>query len=535
MELVYLWVEEYKNIHKQGFNFSPKFNCNYDPDTNELTIDENNDYIDNFFGDNINVTAILGKNGSGKSSVAEFLYLSRKNNDNKHIIVFYKKEEKVFVYLNVDIKLSFAFKTHYAYSTILDSDIYKNIDLGYINFSHFITNVFDENDGGSFLTINNTCIDDSYSTEDFSSGVKCYKTRKLIEVLYLFQDKKSIDFIEKEFKINKPFYMGIEFRNSNIDSISEIESINLIYEGLINELNLSMMNEEFVENGYSENLLISSIRKGISKKEIVERTNLIDEFISYSKDGYIELKYFNTIKEFLSLYTTLTIYNYFEITFHDINKKEIDFSSGEEIILSYLYALLVFQDKKQIIIDEIDLYLHPHWQKNIFSIILKYLLKQNIHIILTTHSPFLISDIPKQNIIFLDKDEKGNCKVVNGLKEKKQTFGANIHTLLSDSFFMEDGLMGEFAKGKIQQIMNLLNGKPSSYDYKFRYIFTNVYHFDLMSRNIKKVIDAIGEPFLRDKLLKMHEEKYPQTNEEKIKDLEAEIERIRSGKNQLQS
>ena len=27
MELVYLWVEKYKNIEKQGFNFSPRFEC----------------------------------------------------------------------------------------------------------------------------------------------------------------------------------------------------------------------------------------------------------------------------------------------------------------------------------------------------------------------------------------------------------------------------------------------------------------------------------------------------------------------------
>jgi hypothetical protein len=29
MELVYLWVEEYKNIYHQGFNFSPRFECEY--------------------------------------------------------------------------------------------------------------------------------------------------------------------------------------------------------------------------------------------------------------------------------------------------------------------------------------------------------------------------------------------------------------------------------------------------------------------------------------------------------------------------
>lgn len=36
MELVYLWVEDYKNIHKQGFNFSPRFTCKYNKESNEL-------------------------------------------------------------------------------------------------------------------------------------------------------------------------------------------------------------------------------------------------------------------------------------------------------------------------------------------------------------------------------------------------------------------------------------------------------------------------------------------------------------------
>lgn len=30
VELVYLWVEDYKNIHQQEFNFSPRFNCTFE-------------------------------------------------------------------------------------------------------------------------------------------------------------------------------------------------------------------------------------------------------------------------------------------------------------------------------------------------------------------------------------------------------------------------------------------------------------------------------------------------------------------------
>lgn len=71
MELVYLWVDGYKNIQKQGFNFSPRFTCKYDEASKELTIDKK-EHV-SIFPDNINVTAIVGENGSGKSSLLESL------------------------------------------------------------------------------------------------------------------------------------------------------------------------------------------------------------------------------------------------------------------------------------------------------------------------------------------------------------------------------------------------------------------------------------------------------------------------------
>ena len=73
MELIYLWVEEYKNIHKQGFNFSGRYRCEYDDVKNELTIKKNEGYV-HIFPDNINVTAIVGENGAGKSSIVEWLH-----------------------------------------------------------------------------------------------------------------------------------------------------------------------------------------------------------------------------------------------------------------------------------------------------------------------------------------------------------------------------------------------------------------------------------------------------------------------------
>lgn len=75
MELVYLWIDKHKNIKNKGFNFNAKFACDYDISSNSLTINLK-DTIVNIFPHNVNVNAIIGENGSGKTSIAEAILLS---------------------------------------------------------------------------------------------------------------------------------------------------------------------------------------------------------------------------------------------------------------------------------------------------------------------------------------------------------------------------------------------------------------------------------------------------------------------------
>ena len=63
MELVYLWVEDYKNIQKQGFNFSPNFDVKFTPiyedkilsEKSELKITPKVNHLKDFFGKDINL------------------------------------------------------------------------------------------------------------------------------------------------------------------------------------------------------------------------------------------------------------------------------------------------------------------------------------------------------------------------------------------------------------------------------------------------------------------------------------------------
>ena len=100
MELVYLWVDSYKNIEKQGFNFSPKFECKYDDKNKKITINKKGGYI-SIFPDNINITAIVGENGSGKSNVLKALFQNDDHSsayDKLWYILYSKCDNKLNIY-----------------------------------------------------------------------------------------------------------------------------------------------------------------------------------------------------------------------------------------------------------------------------------------------------------------------------------------------------------------------------------------------------------------------------------------------------
>lgn len=181
-------------------------------------------------------------------------------------------------------------------------------------------------------------------------------------------------------------------------------------------------------------------------------------------------------------------------------------SSGELSLLN-LYSRL-YDDREYInertgdqgiliLIDEGEALFHPQWQKQLvsnlvafFSDIFQY---KRVQIVLTSNSPFIASDLPKTNVIFL-KNIDGRTVSINELDDLHQTFAANIHTLLSQSFFLHDGLIGTFARRKINEVINLLvnQGREEIMEKK---------------QEIEALISIIGEPIIRTKLTQLLQEK----------------------------
>lgn len=165
-------------------------------------------------------------------------------------------------------------------------------------------------------------------------------------------------------------------------------------------------------------------------------------------------------------------------------------------------------------LDEIELCFHPEYQRmflwNLIEMIKQLGINRGNHvnIIMSSHSPFLLSDMPSSHVLLL-KDGRvwTDARFSN-------TFGANISTLLNEDFFLEKGFIGGFAQQKITGIMNVLNGE-------------HVLNMGVDERSkIKAQIELVGDPLLRDSLMSLYYKRFSATTEERIASLRDEIRRL---------
>lgn len=93
--LLYAWFKEINQIpFYQGLSFFGKFDIDYHPIEKKLIFAENNKFISNFYGKNINdIRVIVGENGAGKTQLCKYLFklLSKPNSLKTDILIYMSK------------------------------------------------------------------------------------------------------------------------------------------------------------------------------------------------------------------------------------------------------------------------------------------------------------------------------------------------------------------------------------------------------------------------------------------------------------
>lgn len=612
MELLYIWVREYRgNIHEQGFNFSDKYLIEYNPIKKVLSLNNNSLFIKGFFNTekdeevltpNINnITAIIGENGTGKSSVLDLIKsilsfkYDKKNNKvfeiKDEVILILKHSNELFIYHHENIEI----RKVNSKGVNLNLYCYSNESLPNLNDNRVIyfSNIFDNkkysNDSNNIIDISTNFLlinDLENKSSHYKSEVVTHRIYEILrQVKFLSSDKTelinrlpfslptklnvnflSVDIDDSELDFSDEIYTFFDaFKrelNNRKRSLTEEMYDNIIYNMVLHffielqylELSQSYVIEELkrlkITNGqnryndifkwlftilnnreYKNKDYLRDIVNGLQKMFNIIESFILDERLSPDENGNLQInivKGDKKLEEIIDIYQSIVFSNDF------LELDWMDLSSGEKAFFNFysrFYEAVRRIEKTStknilILIDEGEAYFHPQWQKkfldefiNLITILFRSSNKQyNIQIIMTSNSPFIVSDLPKSNIIFLKRNRQSSSTlVVDGLEEHHQTFASNIHTLLSNSFFMQDGVIGEFAKRKINEVIDTLLDEEDFRDNLEK------------NKSLKKTINIIGEPLIRTKLINMLQEKVGLdiiNLEEKMSDIQHQINKI---------
>ena len=169
-----------------------------------------------------------------------------------------------------------------------------------------------------------------------------------------------------------------------------------------------------------------------------------------------------------------------------------------------------------VVMEEIELYFHPELQRTYIKNLLEGIKQiqipniRSIHICFVTHSPFVLSDIPSRNILAL---KINSADVME--KTHLSTFGANIHDILKDSFFLTKGAIGAYAELTIKSIIQEMEDAKKNRKAD--------------DTRIHEKIMLIDEPIIRNVLLGEYHRVFSETDkEQKIKELQRQIDELKN-------
>lgn len=268
-----------------------------------------------------------------------------------------------------------------------------------------------------------------------------------------------IEFLEKNGEPRKRIFNII--KESNGEYFNRLREVDLFY------LREDYISEQFLKDkiAFLENI-VNDLRdwgerikyfEGKSSRDtpFINRDALkilISNFKNSEEYGYFQGNAYKIEVSSSSLSNKDINFNFIEllmVEFSELFSVQFENLSDGEIVYFNTFSSIFMEIRKAskdgrdcvLVLDEPDLNLHPEWCRRFIDdciTLVNNYSDVNIQFIIATHSPYMISDVPKENVFSLEVKEK-----MVEIKRAEKSFAANIIDILSDTFFL-DYSIGEF-------------------------------------------------------------------------------------------
>ncbi|MBN1969475.1 MAG: AAA family ATPase [Candidatus Delongbacteria bacterium] len=405
MKIRELWICKYKNIENFSINF------------------ENSE----------NINVLIGKNGSGKSNIIEAIILIFDFLYNNYAYIEFEFEFKIKFECNDDIILIERTKERKIGKRNNDNEEELESFKARIkqNYSDsFPANILVYYNGTNSRIKEIIKEYDNQFIEDLKTNISLKK-----RPIFVFEDKQFSILLFSLFTYkNESDFIKTIFEKLNINSFSRIEiiktakkvtqeSITNKYLSLLDRIGSKEKNKLIINNEMLKKVFDAD------RANLGEPRDLLKIF-----DVLIKSEIISEIKVFLKK--------------NDIEILHNEFSEGEKqfVILRLLLEFFMYKETLYLF-DEPDIYLHPTWQQNLVNEVRG--INDRHHVIITTHSPHIVSSLQKENIFLM---ENGN--ILNS--EDLYSFGRDTSSILYE-YFKVPFIANKEVKDKITEIDNLID------------------------------------------------------------------------------
>jgi len=506
MSALSLDIECWRNITYQTFDFSLQYRYRFNPKKSLIEVSSRDDAVPkSFFSANAEIVCLTGINGSGKTAVMKILNLTGSRLEQGLRIEYGEHAlQQAFTYIFTHADLIYVIRVIRGVITGLWKAC-SNTTAGYTeipcqpvkstpitNTWYYASNNLQLSVAGSKISRHDLSIAQRRRTNSYAAP---YEIFHAYQAMNHFDLKETIAPRLYTWRVRASWYqrfndVEVIWAKTNQQFEKKKEFATLVALKLfwltvcyaeehpefwqMAEVP-SQQNIEFIQ---STRLLkkISQLRSSGEAYELLENFNSLCQFF-FSTDVYVLIKFLvYSQKGRISSKGTLR-YEFggaekYEKPFSDIfpailkmmilikekvpeSRFTIDppFSTGEWKLVD-LYAILQRKaedglskaNSVQLLLDEPDSDLHPKRQARLIKTVLDILLaypKVYFQLIISSHNPIVISDLPRASVIPVSPVDEDIGK----------TFGSNIHDLYKHRFFVEQSV-GEFASNKIREVLD---------------------------------------------------------------------------------